>query len=347
MKQRNLFLIACLLMLAGVQTAWAQKMLIYKANKTTIELETSEVDSIVFIEAKAQLVTNIVLSQTRLTLQPNELKILTATVLPDNAKNKVVTWESNDNNVAEVNSNGRVIANAIGSCVITCRATDGSGVYAECNVTVRLDNSGSINGRDYVDLDLPSGTLWATCNVGANSPEECGDYFAWGETKPKNVYTWDTYEFCEGTEESLTKYCYDSSHGYYGFTDDLTELLPEDDAATANWGSDWQMMSDIQFKELINSKYTDVTWTTQNGVNGVKITSLSNGNSIFLPAAGYHERTIIGVGTVGYYWSRMLCMSDSGWHSSLANILFFASDFIRFYYPERYHGFPVRPVRKK
>ena len=98
------------------------------------------------------------------------------------------------------------------------------------------------NGHEYVDLGLPSGTLWATCNVGADTPEGYGDYFAWGETTPKTTYNWNTYKYCNGGEglNTLTKYCSDSNFGYNGFTDNLTVLqLMDDDAATVNWGSGW------------------------------------------------------------------------------------------------------------
>ena len=94
---------------------------------------------------------------------------------------------------------------------------------------------------EYVDLGLPSGLLWATCNVGANAPEGFGDYFAWGETASKDNYDWSTYQHCNGSGSTLTKYCNDSSSGYNGFTDILTTLLPEDDAATAIWGDAWRM----------------------------------------------------------------------------------------------------------
>ena len=89
-----------------------------------------------------------------------------------------------------------------------------------------------INGHEYVDLGLPSGTLWATCNVGANSPEEYGNHFAWGETTPKEFYSWGTYKWCNGTANSLTKYCYDSK---WGTVDNNIELVHEDDAAHVNW----------------------------------------------------------------------------------------------------------------
>ena len=88
--------------------------------------------------------------------------------------------------------------------------------------------------HEWVDLGLPSGTLWATCNVGANAPEEYGDYFAWGETAPKDYYDWSTYKWCKGSYNTMTKYCTNSSYGYNGFTDGKTELDPEDDAAWFN-----------------------------------------------------------------------------------------------------------------
>ncbi len=218
-----------------------------------------------------QLVTGITLSETSITLQPDESKRLTATVEPADADNPALTWTSSDEAVATVISNGLVVAVANGTCTITCAATDGSGVKAECQVTVKNDNSGTIDGRDYVDLGLPSGTLWATCNVGASKPEEYGDYFAWGETTPKSTYYWSTYKWCKGSETTMTKYCTRSDYGYNGFTDNLTELQPEDDAATANWGSVWKMPSYAQFSELFNSSYTV-------GVDAVERSLRSQGN---------------------------------------------------------------------
>ena len=96
--------------------------------------------------------------------------------------------------------------------------------------------------HEYVDLELPSGTLWATCNVGATNPEDFGDYFAWGETEGvnsgKHDFEWSTYKYYKinGNVEGLTKYCSNSRYGYEGFTDSLTVLAFTDDAATANWG---------------------------------------------------------------------------------------------------------------
>ena len=215
--------------------------------------------------------------------------------------------------------------------------------------------------HEYVDLGLPSGTLWATCNVGADSPEDYGLYFAWGETQgysndvlsdgktaaDSHSFDWSTYKYCNGSFSTLTKYCNNSSYGYNGFTDDLTELLPEDDAATANWGSESCMPNRAQLYELINSSYTTTAWTTLNGVYGRKITSKVSGyvgNFIFLPAAGYrHDSSLNGAGSGGLYWSRTLDTYILGG----AHDLWFGSDDIRTNssYISRCTGHLVRPVR--
>lgn len=162
-----------------------------------------------------------------------------------------------------------------------------------------------------IDLGLPSGTLWACCNVGASSPEGYGDYFAWGETEPKDYYDWSTYKWFNCEEDEITKYCMNS---YYGTIDNKTELDAEDDAATANWGSQWRMPTLDELSEL-NSECT-WTWTAQNGVNGYKVTG-PNGNYIFLPAAGYRSGSFFRyVGSDGYYWSSSLyeVNPDDAWY---------------------------------
>ena len=216
----------------------------------------------------------------------------------------------------------------------------------ECNVS-KLDSITFVDAvaddsdiHEYVDLGLPSGTLWATCNVGASKPEEYGDYFAWGETEPKTTYNWSTYKYCKGSGTTMTKYCTDS---YYGTVDNKTELEPSDDAATVNWGSDWQMPSYEQCMELYNSSYTTTIWTTQTGVYGIRITSKSNGNSIFLPAANCRYGTNFQNASMGKYWSRSLWSSDA----TNAFDLFFYSDGINFTSSSRDLGQSVRPVRVK
>ena len=201
-----------------------------------------------------------------------------------------------------------------------------------------LSGGGGSGDHEYVDLGLPSGTLWATCNVGANSPEEYGDYFAWGETWPKDYYDWSNYQYCMGSYGTLTKYCNDSSYGYNGFTDNLTTLLPEDDAATANWGSGWRMPTKEEWVELYNS--TTVAWMTQNSVNG-RLFTASNGNSLFLPAAGYRFGSIEGAGRYGYYRSCSLGTD----YPLLAGVFCFDQGAWGETDSDRHSGLPVRPVR--
>ena len=175
-----------------------------------------------------------------------------------------------------------------------------------------VEDSVILDGHDYVDLGLPSGTLWATCNVGANSPEEFGDYFAWGETEPKNVYDWKSYKYGNFERNELTKYCTDSSYGLNGFVDNLTVLEPADDAATANWGEDWRMPTREEWEELYQK--TTCTWTTQNGVQGRLLTGW-NGNSIFLPATGFFLDGALICPGLGIYWSSTLHAGfpERGW----------------------------------
>ena len=168
-----------------------------------------------------------------------------------------------------------------------------------------------------VDLGLPSGTLWADRNVGADAPEAYGDFFAWGETEAKETYAWNTYSLCEGSNRTMTKYC---SQSTYGTVDDKTTLDLEDDAAYVNMGEDWRMPTAAEQQELMTKCTRE--WTTQNGVNGYKLTGPNN-NSIFLPAAGYHTNKLyLNAGNVGYYWSSTLFPN----YSYSANVLYFGSD---------------------
>lgn len=120
------------------------------------------------------------------------------------------------------------------------------------------------------------------------------------------------------TSGTLTKYCHQANYGYNGFTDNLTELVPEDDAATANWGSGWQMPSLKQLQELFDSENTTTSWRTLNGVGGRLITSKSNGNDIFLPAAGSrYDAKLDYTGSFGDYWSRSLTTYDSSYANGM------------------------------
>ena len=194
--------------------------------------------------------------------------------------------------------------------------------------------NGQYNGYEYVDLGLPSGLKWATCNVGANNPEDYGNYYAWGETATKSEYTADN---------SLTYGLGISSLRSQGIIDGNSNLTPQYDAATANWGGTWRMPTRDEQEELLNN--CTWKWTTQNGVNGHKVTG-TNGNSIFLPAAGYRDgSSLYSVGEYGfycgYYWSST---PHDNRDCDAYRILFTSvyqgmSDF-----DIRYYGFTVRPV---
>lgn len=172
-------------------------------------------------------------------------------------------------------------------------------IFSACEVDDKINFvNRTENGYEYVDLGLS--VKWATCNVGASSPEEYGDYFAWGEIEPKEVYDWSTYKY--GSYDSLTKYNTDSS---YGTVDNKTTLDLSDDAARANWGGNWRMPTDTEILELIDN--CTWTWTTQNGVYGCKVTSYKNGKSIFLPATGWRiDSGLHDAGSHGHYWSSSL-----------------------------------------
>ena len=208
------------------------------------------------------------------------------------------------------------------------------------DLSLKFDEHGAAE-HEYVDLGLPSGTLWATMNVGASSPEDYGDYFAWGETTPKDVYNWSTYKWCNGSSDTMIKYCTNSSYGYNGFVDNKTELDPEDDAAYVNWGPEWRMPSLDQIKELFNE--CDWQWTTRNGVNGRLATSKHNGASLFLPAAGWrYDDELRDLGSYGYYWSRRIGTS----YPSYAYYLYLYSDDVGLYNSwGRRYGRSVRAVR--
>ena len=204
--------------------------------------------------------------------------------------------------------------------------------------------------QDYVDLGLPSGTKWATCNLGASKPSDYGDYYAWGETEPKAEYTWATYKWMQTGQsdwQHITKYTfadgypgviwYDSDGTFIG--DGKTTLEAADDAATQKLGSPWRMPTLDEIKELLDN--CTWTWTTQDGKNGYEVKG-TNGNSIFVPAAGYRLRSELNVaGSRGAYWSSSLSTA----YSEDARYLGFAAGVHGWYSLGRGCGFTVRPVR--
>lgn len=285
-------------------------------------------------------VTDIMLNETHIDMVPGETFRLLALARPANATNTKVAWTVDNPDVALVDGEGYVHAVAPGTAVVTCKAMDGSGVKVECTVTV-------MNDHECVDLGLPSKTFWATCNVGAEKPEEFGKYYAWGETEgyaadESHYFGWSTYKF-QGVnpysgDKIFTKY---TSNGFYA--DNKTVLDAEDDAATVNWGEGWLMPSAEQLRELFNTEYTTIETVTINDVRGTKITSKTNGNSIFLPIANFRIGESFGGGDMyGRYWSRELY--NDGYCGSAVTVTIQPGEF-HHGYDERGRGIPVRAVR--
>ena len=247
-------------------------------------------------------------------------------------------------NIADINAVIDMILGGSGNTAAADVNGDGEINIADINAVIDIilgRNAEPEPEHDWVDLGLPSGTLWATCNVGANSPEEFGHHFAWGETEPKDVYDWSTYKWCNGSYTTITKYCTNSEYGYNGFVDNKTELDLEDDAAYVNWGPSWCMPTVEQQQELYQN--CSSVWTTKNGVNGRLFTG-PNGNTLFLPAAGCRwDGSLYYVGSYGCYWSRTLytCFSCS----DLAYNLDFTSGYVGCDGDDRIIGFTVRAVR--
>jgi len=192
------------------------------------------------------------------------------------------------------------------------------------------EDNGTIGGHSYVDLGLPSGTLWATCNVGAGTPEAYGYYFAWGETEPKTFYDVVSYKYYDYDGRVWTKYT---------SSDNLDVLEAIDDAAIVNWGSMWHTPTKEQWDELL--AFTTHQWTEQNGVGGYVF--VSGEASLFLPAAGYRYGDELGdAGSGGSYWSGSLFtdVPNDAW-----GFYFNSENFGLYNYDcYRYYGFTVRPV---
>ena len=224
---------------------------------------------------------------------------------------------------------------------------DGSS-YLKPNVSLSDDNGNvyynyppkpKANGHDYVDLGLPSGTLWATMNVGASKPSDAGLYFQWRDTSGYTASQVGTGDGQKKFASDWSDYKWYSNGGFTKYKTTGATLELEDDAAHVNMGGDWHMPTPDQIQELIDN--TTNTWTTQDGVNGRLFTSKKNGKSIFIPAAGLAwGGSVHNSGGYGYVWSSLLSASnvDSGQN------LYFGSDNASLYYGNRNSGFSVRGV---
>ena len=214
-----------------------------------------------------------------------------------------------------------------------------------------LGGGGGTSTSEWVDLGLPSGLLWASHNIGASTPEEAGNYYAWGETQPKVQYSDENYKYYipdgETTHGGLTKYCNDSEYGYHGFVDALTTLVDTDDVAASTLGNGARIPTKNDWKELLDNCTGE--WVMQNEMFGYRLTG-TNGNSIFLPSPGYRDDTETYYEGDGFYWSSTLAFDapESGaddpdyawcfWHA-------YTSDNAEMTYTTRSRGLSVRPVR--
>ncbi len=211
--------------------------------------------------------TSLTLNSRQIRMIPNGTRQLTAATAPETADYNALVWTTSNKHVATVSLDGTVSGVGMGTCYIKVQALDGSGLVDSCLVTV-IDPSTFDNGSDYVNLGLPSGRLWATRNIGASSPYEVGDYFAFGETWTKDSYDGDNY---------IAPIV---SNG---------ELPENEDAAYTIWGSNWRVPTKEDYEELLNEEYTEKAYQTINGQQGVLITSKVLGyedKSIFLPCGG-------------------------------------------------------------
>ena len=206
--------------------------------------------------------------------------------------------------------------------------------------------------HEYVDLGLS--VKWATCNIGAVTPEDHGGYYAWAETEEKGDYSWLTYAHCYGTGSTLTKYCNDTSKGKDGFHDEICFISPDDDVAYKNWGDRWRIPTAAEWAELMDSENCTWTWTSRNDVSGYEIKSNKSGftgNSIFLPAAWCMVNSSLNNSfaqsdpstAIGYYWSSSLYEPDP---SRALFISITSGNNINSNFRNRYTGLTIRPVCK-
>lgn len=298
-------------------------------------------------------VSDITLSETDIAIVINEERTLVATVSPDNATDPSVTWSTDNSSVATVSA-GTVKGIGAGNATITAKAGSKT---ASCTVTVSIEPKPVDPKAQTVDMGLS--VKWAGWNVGATKPEEFGDAFCWGETQPKESYWQNSYKLgailIYGQKDKIYKY---NTNAEYGTVDNLTRLLPEDDAATANWGAPWRMPTDAEKTELLAG--TEHKKTEFNGVPGWIFTSKINGASIFLPATGYRyqssryyagEETMFWTSTVNSdspYMAHIACNWIGG--SSILHEAGFEMDPVSSTYhlsEYRCYGLPVRAVCNK
>ena len=292
-------------------------------------------------------VTSVTLPEKSINVGVGKTASCQVTITPSNATDKSITVKFDNTSIALAtydSGTGAITINGLATGTTNMTVYASSGVRATCEVKV-------VNEPEAVDLGLPSGTKWATFNVGANKPEDGGDYFAWGETEPKYNYDWSTYKLCKGYNDVITDYCPSDKSSYWGGAgspDNKTVLDADDDAASANWGGSWRMPTYddwVELRENCTWEWTDNY--NETGMPGIKVSSNMPGyesKSIFLPAAGARSNTDVrDFSSDGRYWSSSLYTDspDYAWYA------YFNSDHVGRTNGERYDGFPVRPVQPK
>ena len=283
---------------------------------------------------------SVTLNETSLELVLGGTAKLTASLTPSNCSEQGLLWSSSNPSVATVSYNGLVTAISKGSATITVSWAGDNSIKATCPVSV----SDPITPEA---IDLGLSVKWASFNLGATKPEEYGGYFQWAgleDVTDKSIWLeWANCPYHTGSNEysGWTKYIPTNFSSYWsgtGSPDNKTVLDPEDDVAHITLGGTWRMPTIDDFQELESNCTSE--WTKMNGINGRKFTSNINGNSIFLPAAGFRYNTIFdAVGSRGLYWSSSLSVPVS-----LASFLGFDSDFAGTSEEYRYDGRSVRPV---
>ena len=273
-------------------------------------------------------VTSITIDKFEMSLYEGMKDQLSATVWPQTAEDKTILWSSEDESVATVSSKGLVTAVAPGKTRIIATSHD-RGLTAFCEVTV-----------EPLMVDLGLSVKWALFNLGASSPEECGDYYAWGEVLPKNGYYWSNYRWCNGSNKSLTKYNFTS---LYGKVDNKVVLDMENDAARVNLGGPWRMPTHADIVELMDK--CTYEYIIVSGVAGGLFTSKVAGytdRSIFIPFCGAMNNRVQYI-AYGLYWT-----SDLGSSPDKAIVLVLDSDDTSWAQDfDRYYGMPIRPVYDK
>lgn len=288
-------------------------------------------------------VSRIILNEQDINLFEDTFFQLNARVEPESAINKKVTWVSDNENVASVDDTGKVYAISPGVAHIYVYSCDNSGTSAVCSINVQSDI------HEYIDMGLPSATLWASCNIGSNNPEDYGDYLAWGETTGyldgKTNFSWANYKWANGSATTLNKYCQQ---------DGISRIMEEDDAAAVRWSNAWEIPSSQQMDELFDTQYSDIVWCDGNSVKykdtetrGYLITSKSNGNSIFLPAGGIRVSNdeIDYFGSRGYYWCNTASVGTTNVGMASGRVFSSADTYVRCT-TTRCYGYCIRPVKK-